>query len=158
MPCDHSRAQQEEERILFFPDKYWASEKLWTLFSVALPASFSSVSAFFPCPEGTSMLLARVADLNCNSLLTPNKPIFAGEISGGLLISGQHFAGPYGERRRLPVAPGLVSEQVCYPQTEPTVLAAFLTNPGVWSYLFLLNPSSQSLCIESSPGFIQDLS
>ena len=42
MPCDYRRAQQEEERLLFFPGKDSANEKPWTLFTTALPASFSS--------------------------------------------------------------------------------------------------------------------
>ena len=31
MPCDDSRAQQEEEKLLFFPGKDSANEKPWTL-------------------------------------------------------------------------------------------------------------------------------
>lgn len=31
LPCDDRRAQEEEEKLLFFPDKDWANEKSWTL-------------------------------------------------------------------------------------------------------------------------------
>ena len=45
MPFDHSRAQQEEEKLLLFPEKDSANEKPWTGFTTTLPASFFSVLA-----------------------------------------------------------------------------------------------------------------
>ena len=41
MPFDDSRTQEEEERLLFFPGKDSANEKPRTLFTTALPTSFS---------------------------------------------------------------------------------------------------------------------
>ena len=40
---------------------------------------------------------------------------------------------------------------------EPIEPIAFHTDPWVWRYVFLLDSSLFSLCIWSSPGFIQDL-
>ena len=78
MPCDDSRAQQEEENP-FFPGVDSTSENPWTLFTQAFPTS-PSVKAFsFPW---TLWLQA----LNSNSLLNLNKPIFAGEISSSLSV------------------------------------------------------------------------
>ena len=36
-----SSTQQDEERFLFFPGKDSANEKLWSLYTIALPTSFS---------------------------------------------------------------------------------------------------------------------
>ena len=42
MPWDHSRAKQEEERLLFFPSRDSANEKPWILCLLQTPpASFS---------------------------------------------------------------------------------------------------------------------
>lgn len=43
MPCNNSRTQQEEARVLFFPGKNRLSENPWTLFTTALPPSFSAL-------------------------------------------------------------------------------------------------------------------
>ena len=44
MRSSHGRKkQQEDEKLLLFSGKELASEKLWTLFSVGLPTSFSSL-------------------------------------------------------------------------------------------------------------------
>ena len=53
---------------------------------------------------------------NCNSLPIPNKPIFAGEITGSLFVLGQHFGDLYRDPEKTP--DGLVSKQVQYPH-EP---------------------------------------
>ena len=87
-PYKNSGAQQEEERVLFFPGKNSANEKPWTLclLSNILQLFFISVEAFsFPYHVGG--LGCRPP--KCNSLLVLNKPIFAGEICGNLLSSGQ---------------------------------------------------------------------
>ena len=63
MPFDHSRAQQEEEKLLLFPDKDSANEKPWTGFTTTLPASFFSVLAgSFPSCVGTGTWPTMVAD------------------------------------------------------------------------------------------------
>ena len=72
MSCDDSRAQQEEERLLF-PGKDLANEKPWTLFCFVLfcfvfyyiPPNFISPSkkAFsLPCCGWTCTGLTMVAD------------------------------------------------------------------------------------------------
>lgn len=38
---DNNRAQQEQEKLLFLPGKESANEKPWTLFTIALPTSYS---------------------------------------------------------------------------------------------------------------------
>ena len=51
---------------------------------------FISVKALsFPCYAGFAYGLSWLQTLNCNSLLTPNKTVFAGEISGSLFVSSQ---------------------------------------------------------------------
>ena len=64
MPCDDSRAQQEEERLLFFPGKESANEKPWTLLCYNLPNFLFLPTKVFSCPchVGTCMWLAMVAD------------------------------------------------------------------------------------------------
>ena len=84
MLCDHSRARQEEERWFFFPGKDSANEKPWTLCVLSLPTSFSAIRVL-SIFAGESWLQTP----NCNSLLIPNKPIFAGEVSGNLFDLGQ---------------------------------------------------------------------
>ena len=43
MPCNDSRAQVQEERLLFFPGRDLANEKLYILFAEVL-----STSSYFP--------------------------------------------------------------------------------------------------------------
>ena len=62
MPYDDSRAQQEQERLLFFPGKDSSKEKPWTL-CLPCPASSSSIKVFFfHCHVGTCTLLTMTAD------------------------------------------------------------------------------------------------
>ena len=75
--------------------------------------------------------------LNCNSLLILNKPIFAGEISCSLFVSGQCLGGPYREQRILLTAPWLMSKLVQDPQLSPLLPTTFLIDPRVWRYVFL---------------------
>ena len=70
-------------------------------------------------------LLPWLQMLSCNSLLMLNKPIFARQISSQLFVVSQHIGGPYGDHRRLLMAPGLVSKQVLYPQMNPLCLTAY---------------------------------
>ena len=92
-PFKDSRAQQEEEKVLFFPGEDSANEKLWTL-CLLQPSQlpFPPYKAFsFACYAGELALGSSWSQTpNSNSLLIPNKPVFAGEISGSLFISGQH--------------------------------------------------------------------
>ena len=52
MPCKDSRAQQEEERFLFFSGKDSANEKPWmdSLFTVSPPTSFPPYKRGLPLP------------------------------------------------------------------------------------------------------------
>lgn len=50
-----------------------------------------SLKEFSPCRAGTCRKLAVVTTPNCNSLLTPNKLIFAGVITGSLFVLGQEL-------------------------------------------------------------------
>lgn len=61
-------------------------EEPWTLCYCSLPLSFPfCINAFFfSCPEGLAHGSPRVQTLNCNSLLVPNEPVFAGEVFGYL--------------------------------------------------------------------------
>lgn len=45
----------------------------------------------FPGCEGTNTWLTMVADQNCNSLLIPDKYIFAGELSDNLSVLCQQY-------------------------------------------------------------------
>ena len=77
MPWDDSRVQLEEERVLFLHGEDSANEKPWNLFTI----SYKSI--LFP-------LLCRnlhpwLKTPKYNSLLIPNKLIFAGEIPVYLL-------------------------------------------------------------------------
>lgn len=58
---------------------------------------------------------------NWDSLLIINKLFcsISGEISGSLLVLGQHFGSPYKDQRRAPVDLLLVSKQVKYSQLNP---------------------------------------
>ena len=96
---DHSGAQQEEERP-FFPGKDNESHRL---FAITLSSFFSLISK---CSLSLNMWqlacsLPWLQTPNCNSLLIPNKPILAGEISGSLFVSGQHSQEPRRLRRTL---------------------------------------------------------
>ena len=128
MPCNDNRTQQEGERLLFFPGKDSASEKLWTL-CLLQPSQIllHPIKVFsFPCHEGDCIWLQIP---NCNPLLIPNKPIFAEEISGRILVLGQHFGGPYRDQRRPQKILGLVSKQVQFLQIEPIVTHCFSHQP-----------------------------
>ena len=62
------------------------------LFITALPTFFSSLQMCSSLAMwGLACGLLWLQTLNCNFLLISNKPIFAGEISGSLFVSGQHF-------------------------------------------------------------------
>lgn len=63
--------------------------------------------------------------LNCNSLLIPNKPIFAREITGSLFVLGQHFGDLYRDPEKTP--DGLVSKQVQFPHEPIAALIFSLT-------------------------------
>ena len=58
---------------------------------------FSSIRVFsFPCHVETCLSLATIADSGMHSRLIPYKPIFAGEITGSLFVSGQQIHGRLG--------------------------------------------------------------
>ena len=76
---EDSRAQNEEETLLFIPSNDSAHEKPWTPFAIALPTSFPSY-----CHMETCTWHSMVADLELPFSAVLNKLIFAGEISGSL--------------------------------------------------------------------------
>ena len=91
-PSDRSRAHRRN-RLLFFFLARTQPMKSWDLFVYeALPASFTFCKRILLlCDERNYTWLSWLQTPNCSSLLTPNKPVFAGEIFGGLFVSGQHF-------------------------------------------------------------------
>ena len=83
MPCKDSRAQQEEERLLFFPGKGSANEKPGTLCLQPSLLPFPSIKGFsFPCCVGTCTGLTMAADPELQISTDLNKPFSAVEISG----------------------------------------------------------------------------
>lgn len=102
MPCIASRAQQEKERLLFFPGKD-SLNKSRGLFVYYSPHNFLFLSS--PC-VGTSTRLTSMQTLNCNFLLMLNTLIFAGKMSGSLFILGQHFGSSDRSQRRYLMALG----------------------------------------------------
>ena len=76
-----------------FLGKDLAKEKLWTLELLQLSLlpfpSIGSPPLHF-C-RGLSYGSPWLRTLNWNSILIQNRPIFAGEISGSLFVSGQHL-------------------------------------------------------------------
>lgn len=101
---------------------------------------------------GACTWLPMVADLNCNSLLNLNKPIFAREIFASLFISDQHFSGTYRDHRKPLMAPGLMSKWIWFQQWT----SLSFTNPEVERYNLLLDLSPNPLCVWSSPNFVPD--
>lgn len=78
---------------------------------------------------------------NCSSFLILNKSIWAGEITGHLSVLSQHFGDKYGDREETP-KDSVVGKQIVVVLTlNPLFLTAFLINPGVWGWVFLLDPS-----------------
>ena len=62
MPCHYSRAQQQEERLLFFPGKGLADEKPGLCLLCPSQLLFRSIEAFsFLCHVGTCRWLTMVA-------------------------------------------------------------------------------------------------
>ena len=94
--------------------------------------------------------------LNCSSLLIPNKPIFAGEISGNIFISGQYFSACMGTRGD-PEGFRASEQTGAVTTVEPIVTHCLLSDLGVWRFIFLLDARSCPLCIWSSLAFIQEL-
>ena len=89
--CDKSKAQQEEEGLLFFPGKDSANEKLRTLHllqSSQLFFFFLSLKAFSPCHVGSCIWLM-VADSKMQ-FSADSESIFAKEISVSLFVSDKH--------------------------------------------------------------------
>ena len=72
-PCDHNKDQQEKEQLLSFPGNNTVNDKSSPLPYKRILLSLHAVH------HGCNTL-------NGNSLLIPNKFIFAGEISGHLFI------------------------------------------------------------------------
>ena len=72
-----------------------------SLFTTALPASFPLYkSVLLPLPCRDLHMAAMVADPRLQFSADPEKPIFAGEISGSLFISGQQTVGNIAEKRK----------------------------------------------------------
>ena len=73
----------QEEKDLFFPSKNSANESFLTLYySLSTPFLFLPFleACFFPHSGRICMWLLWLHNVKCNSLLIPNKPIFAGKI------------------------------------------------------------------------------
>lgn len=104
-PTKMKGSNRKKKHFLFFPGNGSANESVTTqnekppyfelsipttdpLFIVALPAAFSpSVKEFYsPCPVGFAHVPPWLQTLNHNSLLIPNKPILAGEITNGPFV------------------------------------------------------------------------
>ena len=113
------------------------------------PTSFSSLWKCFPSLTVWQLAcgLPWLQTLSCSCLLIPNKPIFDGEITSSLFVSGKHFCGPYRDQRR-PLEAGEQASVV--PTSESIELTAVITNPEVWSYVFLLDPRSRPLHLKIS--------
>ena len=69
--------------------------------------------------------------LNFNSLLIPNKTIFAVEITVSLIVLGQHFGGPYGDPEKTPNDSETGEQTGTIPTLSPLLLTASLLDPGV---------------------------
>ena len=77
-----------------FPDVDSVSGKPWLCLPQPSQLPFPLyISVLLLLPWGH--LLAVIADAEWNFLLIPNKPIFVGEISGGLFVSGQQLIGVF---------------------------------------------------------------
>ena len=82
LPCNHGRAQEEED-ISSFPAEAWPAHS--HRLSSTDPTSLFPIEALSsPRCAGTPHGSPWWQILNCTSLLTPNNPIFAGEIPGSL--------------------------------------------------------------------------
>ena len=112
----------------------------------------------FPCHARTTMGLPMDADpelqfFNLVSSLILNFCIdhlfvFAGEITGSLLVLGQYFSGLYNNQN----PKGLVGKQVLYSQVSPWYLATFVTNTGAGRYVTWTRALTLC-CVWRSPGF-----
>ena len=95
LTCASSRAQQEEERLLFFPGKHSGKESHRHFVCTDFPASFALYKSSLlplPCRDLHMALEPQIAILCWSQPIfkkLKNKTISAGEISGNLLISGQ---------------------------------------------------------------------
>ena len=90
MPYNDSRAQQGEGRLL---SRQGLSQRkvMDSWFTTILPASFPFYrSVLFPLCGDLLVIHRGYRRQTENSLLVPNKRIFAGGIFGGLFVSGQH--------------------------------------------------------------------
>ena len=124
-------------------------QTLYLLELSELPLSLYKVCSF-PCPVGTRTCLATLQNLNYNSLLILHKPPIAGEISV-YLFQVSTLVTRLGTRED-PWGPW-----DWWADLKPLSLIAFLTNPGVQTYAFLLDLSLQPVCVWSSPGVIWGL-
>ena len=90
VPWEDCRAQEEEERLLFFPGPDSVkSHGLYLLLPSQTSLSFlQKASPPFSMWESCTWFTI-VSDPNCNSVLIPNMPIIAGEVTGNLFVSGQ---------------------------------------------------------------------
>lgn len=151
--CCGSRVQQGEERTISFPGKDSANANhrlfvYWSSLNLLCPST--KVYAF-PCPVGTHTWLATLQNLNYNSLLILRKSphcwgniwqsVFQVSILVTHLGTREDSWGPWD----------------WWADLNPLSLIAFLTNPGVQTYAFLLDLSLQPACVWSSPGVIWGL-
>ena len=88
------RIGEPDRKKSLLPDEDSVSGKPWLclpqLSQLPFPL-YTSVLLLLPWGD----LLAVIADPEWNFLLIPNKPIFVGEISGGLFVSGQQLIGMF---------------------------------------------------------------
>ena len=88
VPMPFNGSPLGRKRLLFFPGKNSTNDGFWALYHSPPKLFFfffpSLVACFFPHSGRTCMWLLWLHNVNCNSLLIPNKPIFAGKIFGSL--------------------------------------------------------------------------
>lgn len=84
-------SNRKKDDFSTFLARTFTIEKPWTLFTtVLLTFLFLSIKVLsFLCCVETCTWFTVVAEPHYNSLLIPNKPVFAGEISASLFISGR---------------------------------------------------------------------
>ena len=91
-----------------------------------------------PCPVGTCIWLAMVADPEWQFSADL---VFAREISDGLFDSNQHLV-PLQGPEKTPVGFRTGKQIGVVPKIEPLLHTAFLANHGVQRYIFLLDLNS----------------
>ena len=150
---------KEEERLLS-----WQRLSQWKATDSVYYSALNFLFLFISFPSlavwGVLCSSLSLQNLNCSFLLIPNKSIFAGERASSVFVSGQHFGGLYKAQRRRPAAPGLVSKQVWYPQSNQLLFVVFPAQESegiafswIWAYTFfaLFSSATQSCLTLCNP-------